>query len=196
LKKRKKISQDKTLFTLHKDTMSRKKHQQSKKGRLNTQNLIIAGVIIILGAFFFFQNKSSDVPLPTWPSTATLTISQNNQELGDIPMSKGKVEITYTLQNTGTEPVVLWNATTSCMCTQAYLVINQKGKKSEQITMNAPRDMKQVVKPWENMTLIAIFDPNAHGPDATWPITRSVYIETNSTSAPKLSFTFMGNVTK
>jgi hypothetical protein len=174
--------------------MSHKKYQQ-KKSIFTTTNIVIVGVVLVVAYFVFFQGKSTNQSLPIGASTATLTIVQNNQNLGEIPMSKGKVEIPYTIQNTGTQPVVLKESSTSCMCTEAYLTDSQ-GKKSGKITMHVPRDLDQVVQPGESLYLVAIFDPNAHGPDATGPITRSVYIDTNSTATPKLTFTFLGNVVK
>ena len=57
-------------------------------------------------------------------------------------------------------------------------------------------NVNRTIKPQEKIQLVAIFDPNAHGPNAIGPISRNVYIQTNSKIIPKLDFRFMGEVVK
>lgn len=62
--------------------------------------------------------------------------------------------------------------------------------------MNTPLNLNIRLEAGESVTLTAVFDPNAHGPDATGPVVRHIYIDTNSISRPQLDFVFQGNVVK
>ena len=138
----------------------------------------------------------------TWCSDAEKQVSQseiqitkNNINLGEIPMDEWKIEIPFELVNSGQQDIVLWNAETSCMCTEWYIV----GDESNIIKMRwhwAGASLNKTLKPGETTKLIAIYDPNAHWPNGTGQISRHVYVQTNSATSPTLDFVFNGNVVK
>lgn len=128
-------------------------------------------------------------------SSGYITVVENNVQVGTIEMSKGNIEIPYTFRNDGNEPVALFEGETSCMCTTARVEGN--GGTSPRIIMRghgATASINQVLEPGEEATLIATYDPNAHGPSGTGPISRDVYIKTNSSKTPTVQFRFFGNV--
>jgi len=129
-----------------------------------------------------------------------LVISKNNINLWDIPMDEWKVNIPFEITNMWNKPVVLWKSETSCMCTEWFVTDVNWWNKSGRIKMSMwwslPLDVKKVIKPGEKMYLIGVFDPNAHWPDATWPIARDIFINTNSSATPKLDFKFFWEVIK
>jgi len=138
--------------------------------------------------------NTNDVPALEVGSSSDIIIIDNNKDVGDIPMSKWKLQTPFDFVNNWTESVTLWAATTSCMCTEAIVVLS--GDQSPTITMHTTIDLDLTIAPWEKARLVAVFDPNAHGPDAIWPINRHVYIETNSAKTPQLDFVFNGDVIK
>jgi len=84
-----------------------------------TGNLWKKGVFILLGsAVLFLAGCQSSAPSN---SAGSIAIAQNDIELGIIEMSKGTVDIPFTFRNDGTEPVILLEGETSCMCTTAYV---------------------------------------------------------------------------
>lgn len=128
-------------------------------------------------------------------SNGYITVVENNINVGTIEMSKGNIDIPYTFRNDGDEPVALFEGETSCMCTTAHVKGN--GGTSPRIIMRghgATASVNQVLEPGEEATLIATYDPNAHGPSGTGPVSRDVYIKTNSSRTPTVQFRFLGNV--
>jgi hypothetical protein len=128
-------------------------------------------------------------------SAGYITVVNNNVNVGTIEMSKGNIEIHYLFRNDGDEPVALLEGETSCMCTTAQ--VKGEGGTSPLIIMRghgASASVNQVLDPGEEATLIAAYDPNAHGPSGTGEISRDVIIKTNSTKTPSVTFRFFGNV--
>ncbi|PIR74062.1 MAG: hypothetical protein COU35_04435 [Candidatus Magasanikbacteria bacterium CG10_big_fil_rev_8_21_14_0_10_47_10] len=131
-------------------------------------------------------------------SAGTVNIEQNNLDLGDIPIGGGTVNATFYFTNTGDEPIVLTSGKTSCMCTEA-VVTTADGAVSPKILMQGHGSsgvLDMVVASGERASVVATFDPMAHGPNALGPITRDVILATNSKTHPDVRFTFRGNVVK
>lgn len=154
---------------------------------------------LLLSSFFILgacANKNTD---QSSSSNSRIDILQNNRDLGEIPMDEGKVKISFEFTNTWNEAITLWKAETSCMCTDA-VVLDSTGKNQSALIQMAGHagdtNLQRVLLPGEKAILLAIFDPNAHGPNAIWPISRDVYIQTNSSQTPTLDFKFYGNVVK
>ena len=88
---------------------------------------------------------------------------------------------------------------TSCMCTSAQIV-HTNGKKSGIKGMvghsGGSSTMLETIGPGEEVILLVNYDPNAHGPNATGPITRNVSLTTNNPEKSNWSLTFGGIVIK
>ena len=52
------------------------------------------------------------------------------------------------------------------------------------------------VKAGETKTMIAVFDPLAHGPEGTGKVTRELILGTNSENVKEIRARFQANVTK
>ena len=50
---------------------------------------------------------------------SSIEIDKTVHNFGDILLDSGPVTCTFTLKNTGSQPVVIYNAVTSCGCTKA-----------------------------------------------------------------------------
>tara|TARA_B100001778_G_C18490543_1_gene584849 strand:+ start:66 stop:548 length:483 start_codon:yes stop_codon:yes gene_type:complete len=156
-------------------------------------NKFIIGAIIIGAGFIGFNmlNNGSDdnIAATNTVSSAKISVVEQPHDFGDIDIFAGKVDTTYTLKNEGTEAVTITKAGTSCMCTEgviAGLTFGMHGSDVKSVTIPAGGEEK--VK--------AIYDPLAHGPSGTGPVTRMLMLETNSSETPKIELRFSANVVK
>lgn len=131
---------------------------------------------------------------------STLVV-QNKEatDLGEIPIGGGLVNTEFKFQNTGNASVTLLYGETSCMCTEA-VIKRANGEVSPRIKMpghgatTGPLNM--TLDAGEEATMLATFDPMAHGPSALGAIQREIVLKTNSKTTPELRFSFVGNVVK
>lgn len=129
--------------------------------------------------------------------TPKIQFENKSQELGDVSMKEGEISGTFKFKNVGDGDLKLRGMKTTCMCTTAKLVIGDK--KSPSFGMhNNPTYWSDVLRPGEEATIEFIFDPNAHGPDATGPITRGISVLSNDggKNNAEMTFMFTGNVVK
>ncbi len=140
--------------------------------------IILAGIVI--WRLQLLKPEISESPLVITPQT---------YDFGEISMAKGNVSYTFQLQNTGDDPLTITDVRTSCMCTIAEIDGATFGMhKNPAVSITLP--------PRTSKSMVVTFDPNAHGPEATGPITRIVYISTNSQATPSIETTVRGNVVK
>ena len=168
--------------------------------------LIISFIFIISFLFLIKWKKDIDQEITNTKTTnkiskSEITIIKNNINLGEIPMDEWKVNIPFEFINSWNENISLWDAETTCMCTEAVVTDFEWKNPSKIIVMRwhnfgLATKVNKVLKPWNKAYLVATFDPNAHWPNATWPISRNIYINTNSSITQKLDFRFMWDVVK
>lgn len=156
-------------------------------------------LILVLGVTWISKSGQDNKSAAQEKTSGKLTIAENDFELGEISMKNGNVYREYQLSNNSQEPVTITKMNTSCMCTKAQLKEGEEtltgwaGMSGHSTGTLYPN---QTVNPGETVTVVANFDPNAHGPDATGPIHRTVNIQTNSKTNSTLSLNFSGNVIK
>ena len=133
--------------------------------------------LLLLGVtMLFLASCSSTSSVDSGKIAPTDTTSV---DWGDINIEGGTVSHTYNFKNEGDSDLVIKSALTSCMCTSAEIQLAD-GTKSPEFSMHQSIPWGGTVKPGEEFSVTATFDPMAHGPDAVGPITRSVYIYTSS----------------
>jgi len=155
---------------------------------------VVIAVVILIGIKVIASSPSQVAPV----TDAELTISEETWNFGDIPMSEGIATKSISLTNNTTVPITVTNMQTSCMCTTAQIV-HSDGSKSGlkgMVGHGGTSSLSETIQAGEVATLLINFDPNAHGPSATGPITRNVELETNSQAQPTIKLTFSGNVVK
>ena len=153
-------------------------------------NYIVAIVaILIIGAIVIFGGKKENSPEVALTSSSPLVAESMEYDFGDIDIFGGKVSTDYVLVNTGSEDIIVTEGVTSCGCTDGAIGGQSFG-------MHFGINDNVVIPAGESTTLTAIYDPLAHGPDATGAVTRMVKITTNSTETPELEVRFTANVTK
>ncbi len=136
---------------------------------------------LLFGSLLFFtscSNTPTDELANTAPGTLT-TSSVLSYDWGDINIQGGDVSHTFTFQNTGDGLVRFETATTSCMCTTATITLSN-GEKSPAFGMHGSNSWGKYIAAGESASITVTFDPLAHGPNATGPISRKVYVATSA----------------
>ncbi len=165
---------------------------------MKNQNIIIGLLaILVLGSIWWFtsqdqsssQQETTALEITTTESKSALVATSNSYDFGEIDIFAGDVSTTYTLENTGTEPVTITSATTSCMCTEGEIGgITFGMHESDLDSLVIPAGATEV--------LTATYDPLAHGPNGTGPVTRVLTLKTDSTETPQVELRLSANVTK
>jgi len=165
---------------------------QNADNRLKTIG-IIAAVLIVGGIAFGVMSGGES----SASGTPKISVSEKRFDFGKISMSEGFANHEFEIKNDGDADLVLSNIKTSCICTTAILKVD--GKESPKFGMHKnPVGWSEKIKPGQTATLAVVYDPNAHGPNATGPITRKITMITNdkSTNNGGFAFTIMGEVIK
>lgn len=127
------------------------------------------------------------------------SLENRDQELGEISMADGVKEISFIYKNTSGKDINLNELYTSCMCTKAKIIVGENqsgfaGMKGHKSGLK-PINPNMTLKPGEVAQLAVEYDPNAHGPDGVGPMTRTVYLGTDS-QEQQIKFNFSGVVIK
>lgn len=130
-------------------------------------------------------------------SSSSLVVSESFLDRGTIAMDQGTLAMDYDVTNTGTDPVVIKEMYTSCMCTSARLqaggewapIVGMKGHGYDY-------SLFRIIEPGETAQVQVYFDPNAHGPMGVGTNRRSVYLETNSSMTPQIKLDFTVDVVR
>ena len=150
---------------------------------MEKQNYIIGVVIIIIflvGLVLFSKENSTDAGNDV-VYNGELSASEMNWDFGTVSMAAGKVSHTFQIKNSSSEKAVIKKIETSCMCTSATLLINEKrlgpfGMPGHGFSPT----LKEVLDSNAEAGVEVLFDPTAHGPAGVGPIERTISIETGS----------------
>lgn len=166
--------------------------------------LVLVLSLVLSGCSTTVQEKKAQ-DLANKENGSEVAVLKKNINIGNVSMKDGKVDIEFKLKNTGSEPVVVVEGQTSCICTDAVLITNSSESEETKISSRdivmphggaRATSIYQIIEPGDEAIVVATFDPNAHGPNGTGPIKRDVYLETNSTKTPRIALSFFGEVIK
>lgn len=145
--------------------------------------VIIGSLLLLSGA----QATSSRAEKETQKSAGMLVVDTPSHDFGVIGIFAGTVQKDFTLTNQGEDAVIILDGTTSCGCTEGTV---------DGVTFGMHEGMSRTVTiaPGDSMTLIATYDPLAHGPNAVGSVTRQLFLKTNSTETPELEIRISANV--
>ena len=161
---------------------------------------LLVGIVGMLGitAYISFSQGAQSSSSAETEIQGVLTVSEEDWDLGDISMADGDSVKEITLTNNSEGSVDIKSLSTSCMCTTGQ-IIHADGSKSRVKGMpghGEPSSMRETIEAGETATLQIIFDPLAHGPSATGPISRSVFLETTGDKQSEIELRFSGDVIK
>ena len=146
------------------------------------------------GGIFVISKTTSTPQITTSVNAKATTIEPTSADWGKILMKEGNVTKTFTIKNTGTDTLKLFNIRTSCHCTKAQVITPTD--QSSFFGMSTLSSWVGNVQPGKEAQLNVIFDPAYHGPNGVGLINRFVTIETNDQSLPKITFSVTGTVYK
>ena len=158
--------------------------------------MLFVTLVIMVGGVILVSATNQSAPQVTASAAAkAYTVDPPSFDFGNIAYSGPKATKTFTIKNTGTGILELYNIRTSCHCTKAYLTI--KGQDSPEFGMDMGGNASSYVgkvNPGDTTKLTVVFDPAFHGSSGIGPVTRYVNIDTNDKGHPNLTFTITGVV--
>lgn len=147
-------------------------------------------VILVLG--MVFTNKTQPPELEQTAMAAVEIMDESSHDWGEIDINGGNMEKAFQIKNNGEGNLEITNVKTSCMCTEARVVINDKN--SPVFGMHTRSGWKGVIEPGQTAEVKVVFDPMFHGPQGTGPITRLISFNTNDSDNSTVEFKLTGNV--
>lgn len=153
---------------------------------------LAVGALILLGRFA----GSGRVAAPqTNTASAAFAADMSAFDFGTISMAAGNVTHDFIITNTSDAPVTITEMYTSCMCTSAELTVGEKRFGPYGMPGHASTQaVGATLQPGESATVMAMFDPAAHGPAGVGQVVREIYLETSAGQAPFV-LSFRANVT-
>jgi hypothetical protein len=106
-----------------------------------------------------------------------LVVEPPEMDLGAVPIAGGLISTTFRARNGGQSDLIITGLQTSCGCTTAVLETSQGISPIFGANLaEHPTDWSAVLAPGEEASLVATFDPMAHGSGATGQFRRVVSI--------------------
>jgi len=148
--------------------------------------VFVVAIALALGAYWIYtQNAPSEVERSTVSTAGAggapkISITPAVQNLGSVSTSQGTVSTLFAIENTGKGDLVIRDMETSCMCTEAAVVIGDHEGPRFGMRGHGQRPLgwSATLKPSERALLKVYYDPTAHG-DLRGPVTRIVRIYSN-----------------
>jgi hypothetical protein len=166
---------------------------------MKNKKIIIWILIIVVGIFgLLWLSGGKKASLPTenqLRSESLLTASISDYDFGVISMEKGNVSKSFIVSNPSENDVRIDSVVTSCMCTTAYIINNNKkiGPFGMPGHGESVPKANEIIKAGQEMTIEVIFDPAAHGPQGVGQAERFIYLVDEKGSVLQLKIT--ANVT-
>lgn len=155
--------------------------------------LVIGSVALLFGGTFAFTALTAS-PEVEASALADITVDEQSFDWGEIEMKDGPVKAEFTITNSGSEELQLYDVVTSCSCTNAQLFFGDK--KSPLYSMHSSSNYVMKVPPQQSARLVVEFDPAFHGPTGIGPQSRQITVKTNDADTPELTFNVNTEVTK
>lgn len=156
-------------------------------------SFLAAITLVFLSACAGDNGSSSDGNNITNSGSIT-PMSDASHDWEDINIKGGDVSHTFAFRNDGSDDLYLKGAQTSCMCTTARYRLSD-GSVSPKFGMHSSLgSWSKKVPAGESFDMEVVFDPMAHGPNATGPISRTVMLITSASNSPVMDLKLKGDV--
>lgn len=146
--------------------------------------VVVVIALVVFGLNFIAGNKANN-KVSLVASVASATQAVHN--IGDVDIHGGEVVTGFTIKNQGPEDIRILDARTSCVCTRGEV-------DGFMFDMEKSSGEPAVIPAGGEKTLVAIFDPSAHGSGILGLVTQSLIIRTDSSMTPELTFSFTANL--
>lgn len=159
--------------------------------------IIIAVAVGILGLgiiLFLNQPTEHEQMQGTEVEHNVLESDKQTYDFGTISMKDGIVKTSFKVKNPTTETLTLSKLYTTCMCTEAKLIVNGSSEGPfGMLGHGAIPTFNQKLEPNQEAEIEVAYDPNAHGPSGVGRIERSVIME--SQNGKLITLNIIANVT-
>lgn len=136
-------------------------------------------ILLLLALVMFSGCATGDRSDAVGLSGMIVAESELFYDFGAIDIEGGLVDHTFSFTNEGQEDLVIMNLATSCGCTSAEVILSD-GTESPTFGMHDSTEWNHAIAPGESFDVLVIYDPMAHGPNATGEMNRSVMMVTSS----------------
>lgn len=150
------------------------------------------GTTLFTGVAVWFNSQTALAQIESNPHTS-LVVEAKNYDWGQININDGKVSTSFALANSGSEPLKLYDITTSCACTTAQSIIGDTA--SPIFGMHSKSSYITEIPAGETSQIKVIFDPAFHGPSGIGSISRQITMATNDPTNPTLTLNVTATVT-
>lgn len=146
------------------------------------KNILIGLLIVggLIGLTLWAKQYQAKLPEKETISIGSDLVSDKTlHDFGEISMSNGKVSTLFQVSNNTQSDIILESVTTSCMCTNAYLVNGLEKKGPYGMPGHGGPVMKanKTIRAGETQDVEVVYDPNAHGPAGVGPVDRFVFLQ-------------------
>lgn len=156
-------------------------------------NPIILGVVIVIavvvGAISSASFYSGESPVAQYKISDSakpqLQIKQTNFEFGTMRLSDVKTQ-ELQINNTGTKPLAIYEAITSCDCTFVQFII--KGVESQKFSMRPDSSWRGEIAPQSTATVRLIYQPSIM--PVKGQVKRQIVFKTNDPTQSLVTLTF------
>jgi hypothetical protein len=143
---------------------------------------IVLVVVLAVGAYLLYAQWGAGPSASTDSGTLQLVITPPRRDLGEVSVSGGTITTLFTVRNAGDGVLLIRDMETSCMCTEAALIVD--GVEGPKLGMrgHGPRPAWSAeLAPGQEAKLKVYYDPTVHA-ELRGPLTRVVRIHTNEPS--------------
>lgn len=160
------------------------------KGSKTTLWIIIISLVVGVGIIFWAYQSAKSPEAGISAGSGRLVAEAETYDFGQVSMAKGLVDYEFVLSNNSGAAVKVGAVETSCMCTIAYLRVND-GKEVGPFEMpghGPSRPANLIVEPGQKLIVRTVFDPSAHGPAGVGAVERAVIMDVGQPEPLVLSF--------
>ncbi len=176
---------------------------------LKILGLVLVAIALVVGGYLLYgelgagkrpvqastsgptSSSGGGTSVQTTSGAPAISITPEVKDLGDVSMSKGTVSTLFTIKDTGTGDLIIRDMETSCMCTEAAIVMgDQEGPRFGMKGMSTPppAGWSFTIKPGQEVPLKVYYDPTVHG-DLHGAVTRVIRVYSNDPKQPSVDVT-------
>jgi hypothetical protein len=153
----------------------------------------IGATVLLIAGGVYWAGKVTAEPEVQVSQEAKAEVGETSYDWGEIPINGGNVYKSFTVKNAGQGELQLYDVKTSCMCTEAQVVVGDET--SPEFGMHGNSSWVSRVPAGGEAEVKVRFDPAYHGPSGVGAITRLVTVKTNDADHPELEFNLAAVVT-
>lgn len=173
-----------------------KNAKQSARTWRSLNRLVVIGIAVVAIAALAYgwmgsRESGGASPEQAAHATGTLHAVQTFHNFGQVSMHDGVVTFPFTVRNDSNAPALVQKIYTSCMCTEATLLLgSQRVGPFGMPGMGPPIPViNRIIQPGQQAVVQATFDPNAHGPAGLGRNDRAINIVMGGQRVLQLGFT-------